>query len=118
MRPGLRTWSDNFSLTFEIRTVDGVGEPTAAVLASTVVEHITATSALSDQPVAANFSPAVPLVAGEAYALTVTGAAGQFSLVGNLNDICPDGRLFSDNDLDNDFRPSGADDMVYTLTVI
>lgn len=113
----------NFSLTFQIRTVDGAGTPTSTSLGTEIVSNIPAT-AIADPPrlVEATFDPQVTITPGQLHALVVTATdAAGFALQNNSgNNPCPDGQRFFDSAANNTFAPGGGgfDDLVYAVTLV
>lgn len=113
----------NFSLTFEIRTVDGTGDSSSTILASATVNNIPETSGDTVRRVAATFSNPAPINLGQQYALVieppdiVDNTYGiQFNDGGNP---CPDGTLFLGDPASGQFwvPRDGNDDLVYDVTI-
>jgi hypothetical protein len=114
---------DNLVLQFDVRTVDESGFPSSVVLASGVVANIPQTQ-VGDPPrrVVASLTNVVsPLVAGQPYALAVTGSSTWSTQVTNTaagGDPCLGGKVFFDDDDSGPFSADNAyTDMVFALTI-
>ena len=88
----------NFSLTFDIRPVDGAGVPTNTVLSSHTVNNIPKTVfGGSPRLVTANFVTPATLTLGQLYALSVTGpGTDQYWVHIRGGNACTDGQMFHD----------------------
>jgi len=112
----------DFTLTFDIRPVDGAGVPTNTVLASHTVTNIP-TTAFAGPPrlVTANFVTPATLTLGQQYALSVTGpGTDQYWVHIRDNDACHDGQMFHDLPANGSFVAlgGGAADLTYFVTVV
>jgi hypothetical protein len=108
----------NFSLTFQIRTVDGAGVPTSTVLGTVTVSDIPATANADDpRQVNAIFDPPVAITPGQLHALVVTGpqSIGFRIHTNDENNPCPDGKLFRDFVATDAFVDTENDDLVYEV---
>jgi hypothetical protein len=118
----LQSNPDNFSLTFDIRPVDGAGVPTNTVLASHTVKNIPKTAfAGSPRLVTANFVTPATLTLGQQYAVSVTGpGTDQYWIhIRDLNP-CADGQMFHDAAANGGYVAigGGAGDLTYYVTVV
>jgi hypothetical protein len=111
----------NFSLTFEIRTVDAAGVPTSTILASTVVRGLPATTPGTLQPIPIVFATPATITLGQPLALTITADSTDYLTLANPSgNPCPDGTYFTDQDATGTFETSfgaGAD-LVYAVTIV
>src|SRR4051812_9408734 len=90
----------NFAL--EIRNVDATGTP-SDVLARTIT---------------GTFATPATVVAGQPYALAITGEPGNpFGVEGQQFNPCPDGFLFIDTDASETFQRKDAPDLVFATSV-
>jgi hypothetical protein len=103
--------------TLEVRTIDSAGQPTAEILAATVVADVPATPDAQTLTLVGNFSVPALLQANQGYALVVTVGAGQGFRLQALDgsDTCP-GELFFDSLADGTFLRLGRD-MIFSATI-
>lgn len=102
----------------EIRTVDGTGTPTDAVLASAEIDDVPASTG-NYMPMTTNFDPGAPVEEGKQYALSITVGAGQtFSIAGRENNPCPDGQMFVDSQATGEFVTYNTQDLVFATFVL
>jgi hypothetical protein len=111
-----------FSLTFEIRPVNGAGVPTSTVLGSEVVSNIPETSLITPpRTVSVTFDPPVSITPGQVHALVVTGSVADYNVRATAGDTpCPDGTLFVDPGATDAFAQlaPGTQDLVYAVTLV
>src|SRR3954469_10198490 len=107
----------NFAL--EIRNVDVTGTP-SDVLARTSIANVPAIDFFNDPPrtITGTFATPATVVAGQPYALAITGEPGNpFGVEGQQFIPCPDGFLFIDTDASETFQRKGAPDLVFATSV-
>ena len=101
-----------------IRAFDANGRP-STVLASTMIANVPATSD-TDPPrtVIGVFAAPATVVAGQIYALAVTGLSNMtYNIQAGPDDPCPDGIAFLDPQADGSFLPQPAYDLTFTTFV-
>lgn len=122
----LRNNPADYTLTFEVRTVDSQGVPTNTVLDSATVFNIPATAYTDPpRPVDATFASPASITLGQLHALSVTGPDNQYDFAAyRSNNICPDGKLFFDRFADGSFTLAGPGpglpgaDLVYAVSIV
>jgi hypothetical protein len=112
----------SFSLMFEIRKVNALGEPTNTVLASEIVSSIQATNVGDPaRKVTAIFDTPATLALGQPYALSVRATNELYFIAtgGGPGDDCPDGRMFRDEFAIGDFvELAEGTDLAYDLVIV